>query len=44
LLGNRRDDHAPAAHHLDAAGELFSQFGAKRLLDQVFAKKQILKA
>lgn len=30
--------------HLDAAGALFSRYGAKRLLDQVLAKKQLLKA
>ena len=30
--------------HLDRAGELFSQHGAKLYLDQVLAKKEILKA
>ena len=40
-----RGVHALAAQHLDAAGELFQQHGgAKLYLDQVIAKKQILKA
>ncbi len=30
--------------HLDAAGELFAEYGAKLYLDQVLAKKQFLKA
>jgi hypothetical protein len=30
--------------HLDRAGALFSQHGAKLYLDQVLAKKEILKA
>jgi len=30
--------------HLDAAAALFSECGAKLYLDQVLAKKQILKA
>ena len=30
--------------HLDAAGELFAKNGAKLYLDQVIAKKEILKA
>ena len=30
--------------HLDRADELFSRYGAKLYLDQVLAKKQILKA
>ncbi len=33
-----------ASQHLDAAAELFSEHGAKRSLDQVLAKKEILKA
>ena len=30
--------------YLDRAGELFSRYGAKLYLDQVLAKKQILRA
>jgi hypothetical protein len=30
--------------HLDAAGELFAKHGAKLYLNQVLAKKEILKA
>jgi hypothetical protein len=41
---DERGLHALAMEHLDAAGALFSRYGAKRLLDQVLAKKQILKA
>ena len=37
-------DHALAMEHLDRAGALFSEYGAKLYLDQVLAKKQILKA
>jgi tetratricopeptide (TPR) repeat protein len=33
-----------AREHLDRAGELFAQHGAKLYLDQVIAKKEILKA
>jgi len=43
-LAERRGDHALAMEHLDRAGELFSRHGAKLYLDQVLAKKQILKA
>ena len=34
----------PASKNLDRAGELFSHYGAKLYLDQVLAKKQILRA
>ena len=40
----RRNDHALAMQHLDAAGDIFSKHGVKLYLDQVLAKKEILKA
>ncbi len=40
----RRGEQQQAMEHLDRAGELFSRYGAKLYLDQVLAKKQILKA
>ena len=40
----RRGDLEEAREHLDAAGALFSRHGAKLYLDQVIAKKEILKA
>jgi hypothetical protein len=40
----RRGDQALAMQYLDAAGELFAKYGAKLYLDQVLAKKEILKA
>jgi len=43
-VAERRGDHALAMQHLDAAGELFAKYGAKLYLDQVIARKQILKA
>ena len=43
-LAERRGDLAAASEHLDAAGELFAWYGAKRYLDQMLARKQILKA
>ncbi len=43
-VAERRGDHALAMQHLDAAGELFARYGAKLYLDQVLAKKEILKA
>lgn len=43
-VAERRGDHAAAMEHLDAAGDLFSRYGAKLYLDQVLAKKQFLKA
>jgi tetratricopeptide (TPR) repeat protein len=43
-VAERRGQHAEAMAHLDAAGELFARHGAKLYLDQVIAKKQILKA
>jgi hypothetical protein len=43
-VAERRGNHAFAMEHLDVAAELFSRHGAKRYLDQVIAKKQILKA
>jgi hypothetical protein len=43
-VAERRGDHALAMQHLDAAGELFSRHGAKLYLDQVLAKKEILRA
>ncbi len=44
VAGTRREDLEAAREHLDAAGGLFSQHGAKLYLDQVIAKKEILKA
>lgn len=38
-----RDDHALAPEHLDRAGELFSEYGARLYLDRVVARKEILK-
>ena len=43
-VAEQRGDLEPAREHLDAAGALFSQYGAKLYLDQVIAKKEILKA
>ena len=43
-VAERRGEQQQAMKHLDAAGELFSQRGAKLYLDQVLAKKQILEA
>jgi tetratricopeptide (TPR) repeat protein len=43
-LAEKRGDHTAAVEQLDRAGELFQQFGAKLFLDQVLAKKEILKA
>jgi len=43
-VAERRGQHLEAMQHLDAAGELFARHGAKLYLDQVIAKKQILKA
>jgi tetratricopeptide (TPR) repeat protein len=43
-VAERRGDLDAARQHLDAAGELFARHGAKLYLDQVLAKKQILKA
>jgi tetratricopeptide (TPR) repeat protein len=43
-VAERRDDLDLAMQHLDAAGELFAKRGAKLYLDQVLAKKEILRA
>ena len=43
-VAERRGDLDAVREHLDAAGELFAQWGAKRYLDQVLAKKEFLKA
>ena len=43
-VAERRDDLGAAREHLDAAGALFAQHGAKLYLDQVLAKKEFLKA
>ena len=44
-VAERRGDIEAARAHLDAAGELFAQHGGARLyLDQVLAKKQVLRA
>ena len=40
----RRGETRGAAAHLDAAGDLFSQTGARLYLDQVLEKKDLLKA
>ncbi len=39
-----RGEQQQAMEYLDRAGELFSRYGAKLYLDQVLARKQILKA
>ena len=44
VLDAVRGDHALAMQRLDAAGELFANYGARLYLDQVLAKKEILKA
>jgi tetratricopeptide (TPR) repeat protein len=43
-VAERRGDQALAMQHLDAAGGLFAKRGAKLYLDQVLAKKEILRA
>jgi hypothetical protein len=43
-VAERRGQHVEAMQHLDAAGELFARHGAKLYLDQVLAKKEILRA
>ena len=43
-LAERRGEHLEAMEQLDRAGELFSRHGAKLYLDQVLAKKEILRA
>lgn len=43
-VAERRGNHALAMEHLDRAAALFSEHGAKLYLDQVLAKKEILKA
>jgi tetratricopeptide (TPR) repeat protein len=43
-VAERRGDHALAMQHLDAAGELFAKHETKLYLDQVLAKKEILRA
>jgi hypothetical protein len=43
-VAERRNEHALAMEHLDAAAAKFVEYGAKLYLDQVLAKKQILKA
>ena len=44
-VAERRGDIETARAHLDAAGALFAQHGGARLyLDQVLAKKQVLRA
>jgi tetratricopeptide (TPR) repeat protein len=43
-VAERRGDHATAMEHLDRAPAIFSNCGAKLFLDQVLAKKEILKA
>ena len=43
-LLERRGEAREAAIHLDAAGDLFSEHGARLYLDQVLEKKDLLKA
>ena len=43
-VAEQRGDLERAREHLDAAGELFSNLGAKLYLDRVIAKKEILNA
>ncbi len=43
-LAELQDDHAGALEHLDAAGDLYARLGAGGYLNEVIAKKEILKA
>ena len=43
-VAERRGNADEARGHLDRAGDLFSRHGAKLYLDQVLAKKDILRA
>ena len=43
-VAERRGEREKAMEYLDRAGELFSRHGAKLYLDQVLAKKEILRA
>jgi tetratricopeptide (TPR) repeat protein len=43
-IAEQRGDTDGANDHLETAGELFAQHGAKLYVDQVIAKKEILKA
>jgi tetratricopeptide (TPR) repeat protein len=43
-VAERRGDASAASQHLDAAGELFARIGARLYLEQVIAKKGVLKA
>ena len=43
-VAERRGDHAAALEHLEAAGSLFAEYGASYYLDQVLAKKEVLRA
>ena len=43
-VAERRGEREQAMEHLDRAGELFSRHGARLYLDQVLAKKEILRA
>jgi tetratricopeptide (TPR) repeat protein len=43
-VAEHQGDHAAAMRHLDSAGELFAKHGAKFHLEQVLAKKEILRA
>jgi tetratricopeptide (TPR) repeat protein len=44
MVDELRYDHAGALEHLESAGALFARYGVKYHLDQVLAKKEILKA
>jgi tetratricopeptide (TPR) repeat protein len=44
IVAERRRDHAAALEHLELAGSLFARYGVKYHLDQVLAKKEVLKA
>jgi hypothetical protein len=43
-VAERRGDHPMAMKHLDAAGDLFAQYGAKIYLDEVLSNKSVLRA
>jgi hypothetical protein len=43
-VAEARGEHSKAGEYLDAAGAKFAEYGAKLYLDQVLAKKEILKA
>ena len=43
-IAQERGEHELAMEQLDAAGDLYSRFGATRYLNRVIDRKEILKA